>query len=240
MKIIDAHCHLYSFDETYIRDLRNYLIIAVSEDLISAKTVLKLSEAYEFIIPAVGYHPWKISTSLTKREKDEIYKIINRYDLKVLGEIGLDKKFVPKTFEKQLETFEFFLKIAKEFDLSLNLHAPNAWHEILNLVIKNDINRVYFHWYTGPLDLIPVIESYGYFIGINPAFKIQKKHEDVLKNVSINNLLIESDGPYKYRNMMLEPKVLTQVIDEICEIKNVSKEFLIKRLNKNLNIYLNV
>ncbi|WP_457913361.1 TatD family hydrolase [Candidatus Nanopusillus massiliensis] len=47
--------------------------------------------------------------------------------IKILGEIRLDKKFKPETFEKQKEVFEKFLNLAKEYDLNVNLQTSKCF-----------------------------------------------------------------------------------------------------------------
>lgn len=238
MKIIDAHCHAYLFDKNYLKELKDFIIIGVSDDIESIKATVELSREFDFIIPSIGYHPWKLKSKLKEDEKRFIYDLINRTDIKVLGEIGLDKKFVPETYDKQLEALNFFINLSKEFDLSLNLHAPDAWREVLNILIKNDIGKAYFHWYTGPIELIDIIKEYGYFIGINPALKIQEKHRKVLEYVDLRYILLESDGPYNYRNIYLEPKILLNTLEEISRIKGVSKEYLLNIFEKNFKRFI--
>lgn len=239
MKIIDTHCHIYAFDENYIKHLREkFIVVGVSDDIDSIFKVIEISKRYNFIIPSVGYHPWKIKRGLSVEEKSLLYDVVNKNDVKVLGEIGLDKKFVKETFDKQVEVFMFFLNLAKEFDLSVNIHAPDAWRDVLDLIIKHDIDRAYIHWYTGPLELIDDIIEHGYFIGINPAYKLQKKHKSVLEYAPLKNILIESDGPYNYRGMFLEPKILESVVEEISNIKKVSKDNLLNILERNFEKFI--
>jgi len=57
----------------------------------------------------------------------------------------------------------------------LNIHAAGTWKEVLEYLIKYDINRALIHWYTGPIDLVKEIERLGYYISINPALKVGQK-----------------------------------------------------------------
>ncbi len=237
MRIVDSHIHLYEFSETEIRRFKDYILLAVSDEVSSSYKTISLSLLYENVIPAVGIHPWEVDKA-SKKDLEKIKELIEKYDIKVLGEVGLDKKFVPHIFEKQLEVFKFFLELAKEYDLSLNLHAPDAWREVFDLLIKYDIKKAYFHWYTGPLDLLEEIKNKGYFIGINPAIKIQKKHQEILKHADLKIILTESDGPYDYRGLKLSPNLIELTLEYISKVKNISIEKLKEIIQNNLAKFL--
>ena len=239
-KYIDAHIHLYEFEEKEREILlknKEFIFLAVAEDISSSLLNVRLSLLYENVIPAVGIHPCNIEKARNE-DLDKMENIIKETNIKVLGEIGLDKKFVPETIDKQRKFFERFLKLAKEYDLSVNLHAPDAWREVFNMLIKYDIKRAYFHWYTGPINMLEDIQSNGYFIGINPAIFLQKKHQEVLEYVSINNIITESDAPYEYRGIYLHPEKIKEVVNYIAERKKIDSEHLIAKLKENLARFL--
>ncbi len=239
MKIVDAHVHLYEYEKTELRrwPKDKYILLAVSDDISSSYKTIHLSLLYEHIIPAVGIHPWEVHKH-SKEDLEKIKKLVEKYEISVLGEIGLDKKFVPETFDKQLEFFKYFLELAKEYDLALNLHAPDAWRDVFDLLLKYDIKKAYFHWYTGPLDLLEEIQEKGYFIGINPAIRIQKKHQEVLKKADLKNILTESDGPYDYRGLKLSPSLIELTLEYISKVKSVPIDKLKKIIQKNLARFL--
>lgn len=235
---VDAHVHLHEFEENEIRILnrkKEFIFLAVSDDLTSSLKTVKLSLYYENIIPAVGIHPCNIENS--KEEDIElIKKIVDTSNIRVLGEIGIDNKC--KNREKQVKFFNDFINLAKEYDLSLNIHALDNWREIFDILIKNDIKKAYFHWYTGPLDLIDEIVNKGYFIGINPSIKIQKKQIEVLEKLKVENILTESDGPYNYRNIYLHPDLIKDLYNLISSVKNISIENLSEILKRNLSKFI--
>jgi len=230
--LIDVHCHLHEFSNPH--KFKEIVIIAVSDDLKSSIKTIKLCETEKNWIPAIGIHPWEVKNT-RKSALEEIKHLVARHEIKVLGEIGLDKKFVPETWDKQLIFFKFFLKLANEYNLILNLHSAGAWQEVFNLLVKYDIEKALFHWYTGPLDLLEKIESKGYFIGINPAITIQEKHKEVAK-IS-KNFITESDGPYKYRGLELNPLMIKNTIKIIAELRNESVSKVEKRIEVNFRKY---
>lgn len=231
-KYVDCHCHLHEFTEIKIQEfLKEFTIVAVSDDEPSSLKTIRLSEMYDNVIPCVGVHPWVID----KVSSDEIERVLKLVDkVPCIGEVGLDTKFVPETIERQREVFEKFVKLAKEYDLVLNIHAAGTWKEVLEYLIKYDIDRALIHWYTGPINLLKEIEKLGYYISINPAIKIQEKHKKIVQIISINNLLVESDGPYNYRGLELEPILIKEyLIQEIAELKGLNPEIILEKVIEN-------
>jgi Mg-dependent DNase len=111
--------------------------------------------------------------------------------------------------------------MAKEYDLVLNIHSPDAWREVYDMVTRVDVDKVIFHWYTGPLDLIGDVTEQGYYISVNAALKIQEKSRRVAEVVPLRFMLTESDGPYEYRGIRLTPLMIRELVPEIAKIKGV-------------------
>jgi TatD DNase family protein len=235
MKYIDSHCHLYKFNEIEIKRIiknRDIIILSVSEDLESSLKNLVLSQLNENVIPAVGIHPWNVE-NVNENTFKIIEDIIKENKIKILGEIGLDKKFKPETFEKQKEIFEKFLNLAKEYDLNLNLHTPNASNEVFDLLIKYDIKKAYFHWYSGDEKLLEEIIDKGYFIGINVATIINEKYKRYIEIANIKNIITESDGPYNYKGIILHPDLLKDLYRLISNIQKIDLEELSNIIQTN-------
>ena len=235
MKYVDSHCHLYKFNEIEIKRIikdKDIIILSVSEDLESSLKNIVLSQLNENIIPAIGIHPWNIE-KVNENTFKIIEDIIKDNKVKILGEIGLDKKFKPETFEKQKEIFEKFLNLAIEYDLNLNLHTPNASNDVFDLLIKYDIKKAYFHWYSGDEKLLEEIIDKGYFIGINVATIVNEKYKKYIEITNIENIITESDGPYNYKGIILHPDMLKDLYKLISDIKRVSLKELSNIIKNN-------
>jgi len=193
---------------------------------------LVLSQLNENVIPAVGIHPWNVE-NVNENTFKIIEDIIKENKIKILGEIGLDKKFKPETFEKQKEIFEKFLNLAKEYDLNLNLHTPNASNEVFDLLIKYDIKKAYFHWYSGDEKLLEEIIDKGYFIGINVATIINEKYKRYIEIANIKNIITESDGPYNYKGIILHPNMLKDLYRLISNMQKIDLEELSNIIQTN-------
>ena len=234
IKFVDAHSHAYEFGSKICNYRDNILILCVSDDFKSSQLTLKLYKKYKCIIPALGVHPW----SLDEVSIDDINRVIQLIEenldiIKVVGEVGLDKRFKPQIYNVQVKVFEKFLTIAKEYNLALNLHAAGAWREVFEFLSKFKVENAIFHWYTGPINLIEEIENSGYYISINAAAKIQPKHRNLIKYVDMDHILTETDSPYKYRGLNLMPELVADAVNIIAEEKGLNMENVKKVIWRN-------
>jgi len=232
---VDAHAHLYEFEKP--EKFRTIAIIVVAEDYHTSLEALRLGEKFDNVFPSVGVHPWKLS-KVNDEEVRNVCTLISRHDVKCIGEVGLDRRYARDSFERQLEVFDTFTKLAYEYSLPMNLHCLDAWQKALDILLKNDVPRALFHWYTGPLDLLEKISSVGYFVSINPMCAIQKRHKEVAKAVDVRSVLTESDGPYVYRGVKLEPPMVESSLNIIAEVKNMSKEVIEEVVAENFKKFL--
>ncbi len=224
--VVDAHVHLHE-DPNMVGEAD--VIVAVSDDLESSLKTLKLGA-----VKCVGIHPWNVEKT-PESDLAKLERLIEEADC--IGEVGLDNRYV-RDRERGRRFFEAFLKMSREYDLPLNLHALDAWREVFELSLKFDVNRAYFHWYNGPLNLIEEIAAQGYFIGINAAIEIQKKHVKVLEVAPLKSILTESDGPYNYRGTVLRPSRVKKLIEIISEVKGVGVDEVKETVFGNLSRWL--
>jgi len=218
------HCHCHEIPIDVLKQFeKDIIIVIVSDDIESSIASIELYRKLNNVIPCIGIHPWSIKDS-SREDLDFIVSLVKKYDIACLGEIGLDKRFVPETIEKQRIFFNKFLELAKEYDLVLNLHTAGTWKEVFDLLIRNNIDKAYFHWYTGPLHVLEMIIEAGYYIGANPAWKIQKKHREILMKTPIDSVITESDAPYNYRGLKLSPLHVKDTVKLLADIHRVSIE----------------
>ncbi|MFP3485903.1 MAG: TatD family hydrolase [Vulcanisaeta sp.] len=231
--LYDAHTHLHEFLDSRIEEFsREIVMVGVSDDYPSSKRTLDLAEKFSNVIPCVGIHPWNVD-KVSIDELRQLERLVS--EAGCIGEVGLDRRFVPQTFDRQLEFFRTFVEWARDYDLPLNIHAPDAWRDALELIRRSDVNKALFHWYTGPLNLLGEIRDYGYYISINAAIKIQEKSRLVAREAPLDIILLESDGPYEYRGITLEPPMVKDAALIVAEIKGVHLDELWDRVRENFS-----
>lgn len=116
------------------------------------------------------------------------------------GEIGLDYDrlhFTPK--ETQLKYFEAQLDIAVRVQLPLFLHSRAA-HEDFKRLLKPRLGELprggLVHSFTGTMEEMREVVGMGLSVGINGCSMKTEENLDVVREVPLERLMAETDGPW--------------------------------------------
>lgn len=230
---VDVHCHLYEYPEPEIEELtRETLIFAVSDDYTSSIRTLELSRKYKNVVPGIGIHPWEIGINVHEDEVAKIVGLIEKEKIVMIGEVGLDSRFRKETLELQEKILRTILE-ASPPNIIFNVHALGTWGKVFELLTKFNVKVAIFHWYSGPSELLRELEAQGYYISVNPSIEFQRKHRDVVRQASLDIILTESDGPYRYRGRMLSPRLIPLTINILSRVKEMSEEEVVKVIQRN-------
>ncbi len=239
MLIYDMHSHLYEHSDREIEEIleadKTLVIVAVSDDTSSLERTWSLHEAYDDrVIPCGGYHPWNLKEGGSVEEARRTARLAERLGVRCIGEVGLDRKFLPgSTWSLQVEVYKLFIGLARELGAMLNIHAPGAWRDALEMAVEGGVERGMLHWYTGPQDLIMSIAEAGFYASINPAIRIQEKHRRIASLAPLDVLVFESDSPYNYRGLRLSPLMVRESMETVARIKGVSLDTVMERAYMN-------
>jgi len=234
--LVDGHAHLEE-----LADLPESLqearkagvcgIVAVGMDIESNKKILKIAEANaQYVYPALGYHPWKI-----KEEEVEANLSFIRGHVEeglALGEIGLDYKIKAKK-ELQWRVFEELVDIALEFNKPVIIHCRYSHRRAFEIVKEKKIEKAVFHWYSGPLDLLDMILSKGYFISATPALVYSPPHQEAIKRAPIEKILLETDTPVSYQGREARPKDVQMSLGEVVRVKKLDRSIVTEQTTAN-------
>lgn len=116
------------------------------------------------------------------------------------GEIGLDydRLFLcPK--EQQLKFFEAQLDLAVRIQLPLFLHSRAAsadFERLLHDRLNHLPRRGLVHSFTGTVDEMRRVVDMGFDIGVNGCSMKTEENIEVVKNIPLNRLQLETDGPW--------------------------------------------
>ena len=232
--LIDVHAHL-DFDN-FKEDLSEVIERAKKNNVVAIITnginhehnmqILKLSEKFPIIKPALGFYPSEIA----KAESSEIDKTINfirknKNKIVAIGEIGLDYHLV-KEEKKQKEIFIRLLQLSKELGIPVIVHSRKAEKDVIEILAKENIKKAVLHCFSGRLSLVKQGESKGWYFSI-PVNIVNSIHfQRLVEEISINNILTETDAPFLSadKGKRNEPANIVHAINKIAEIKNLDKE----------------
>ena len=167
-----------------------------------------------------------------KQNKDKIIAI---------GEVDLDFSEGKESGKKQKEIFQKVIQLAEEIKKPLIVHTRKAEEDCIEMLESSGLRNVVFHCFTGNFKLVKKIEDKNWFLSIPPIILRSLHFQGIVQNVSISNLLTETDSPYlapppKTRN---EPAFVKFSVERISEIKNLTIEETKNLLFKNFqNVFL--
>ncbi len=255
--MIDTHAHIYSSkfdedrDEVVDRAEENGVrfLLLPNIDLESIEPMIDLCNGRKSCIPMMGLHPCSIDSNYSDTlEKIRIELFKSKEKFIAVGEIGIDL-FWDKTYvQEQMGAFRLQIQWAKELKLPIVIHARDSYPEIFQVLDEeNDDNlKGVFHCFSGTERDAEKILSYGGFkMGIGGTITYKKsKLPDVIKNIELSNILLETDAPYlaprPFRGKRNESSYLTYVVTKLSEIYECSENEIIESTTLNAEDLFNI
>ncbi len=230
--LVDTHCHL--FDEYYdniddviarAKSVGIGMIVVNGIDRKTNEEVLKLVKKYDIVYGALGIQPESIET-VTEKDFQFIEEHINDEKIVAVGEIGLDFHY-DMDRDKQKEIFKKQLGIAKKYNKPVIVHSRDCIQETYDILKMSDVRGI-MHCYSGSVEMAREFCKIGFYLGIGgiATFKNAVKLIEVIKDVGMEYIVLETDSPYlspePYRGKRNEPANVSVILQKICEVKGLS------------------
>jgi len=244
MKLVDTHCHLDNekFDEDRLEVIERIkenleFCVNIGYDLASSKKSLELAKEYEFIYAVIGVHPIDIAEYSEESEK-ELELLGKNPKVVAIGEIGLDYHWMTEPKEIQQERFKRQLDLAERLNKPVVIHTRDAMEDTVNILKEYPNITGVIHCYPGSLETAKqLVDRFYLGIGGTLTFKNSKKAVEVVKDIPLDRIVIETDCPYltpePFRGKRNEPIYVEYVAKKIAEIKEISVEDVTKITTKN-------
>lgn len=242
--MIDTHCHISINDYDDI----DKLILKIKEsgvtkiiingcDMNSNKEVLDLVKKYDIVYGALGFHPTELD-SYNDECLSFLEEHINDYKIVAVGEIGLDYHYEEYDKNKQIMVFKKQLDIAMKFNKPIVVHSRDAIKDTIDILKEYQL-RGSIHCFSGSLESAREFIKMGYLLGVGGVvtYKNAKNIKNVLSNVDLSYILLETDSPYltpePYRNMKNDSSYIPLIVSSIALIKGVEDALVVDITNKN-------
>lgn len=240
--IIDTHAHLsnneYNDLEAVINKMKDNIIIISGCDNKSNHEVIDLCDRYSNIYGTLGIHPEEVGNA-TEDDLEFIEKNIENPKIVAVGEIGLDYYWNKDNKELQREWFEKQIELAKKYQKGVVVHARDSIQDVYDLLKKSELKKIDIHCYSSSLEMAHEFIKLGARLGIGGVltFKNSEKLKEVVKNIDLKHLLLETDSPYlspePLRGKQNEPYNVKYVAMKIAELKGISLEEVLKATTSN-------
>ena len=249
--IIDTHAHLY--DKAFINDINGVIIKIKSQgigkvvmpttDVTEVQQVLSLQQKdKDFFEVLLGIHPGNIIIDNYGKQLSQMEEYLSNYLFTGIGEIGLDYHSSPVEISVQKKVFERQLSMARAGHFPLSIHTRDAFEDTYNILRKYQQGtlRGVIHCFSGTYEQAMEYINLGFKLGIGGVVTFKNsKLADVLKNIPISNIVLETDSPYltpePFRGQRNDCSYLNIVVDRLCDVYNISRKIIIEETMNNSN-----
>lgn len=248
--IFETHAHYEDekFDEDRDELLRSMQrhgiarIVNVGSSMETTKKSIRLAEQYDFIYAAVGVHPSDIS-DLNEDNLEWLRTQARHPKVSAIGEIGLDYYWDKEEAVQagQRRWFREQLRLAKDVGLPVIIHSRDAAEDTLTIMREASADQIpgVIHCFSYSAEIAKAYIQMGYYIGVGGVvtFKNAKKLKEVVAQIPLERILLETDCPYMapepYRGKRNSSLYLPYVVAEIAGIKGVTEQEVIDVTEQN-------
>lgn len=232
--LIDTHCHLsyedYENLDEIIKNMDGIMIASGCNDKTN-KEVLELVNKYDNVYGTLGIHPEEVD-NITEDSFKLLEENINNPKIVAIGEIGLDYYWVKDNKEKQQDIFKRQLDISTKYNKPIVVHSREAIQDTYDILKQYNLKGS-LHCFSSSLEMAKEFIKLGYKIGVGGTvtFKNSKKLQEIIKQIDIKDILLETDSPYlspePFRGKKNNPSNTYFVAQKISELKDIDiKEVL--------------
>lgn len=241
--IVDSHCHLDALDyEKLHSDVGEVIakaeqqgvahLLSVSVSLSRFRHMREVLADFPQVSLSCGIHPLDIEdepfdvVALRKLAQDQ--KVV------AIGECGLDYYYSKENKTEQQNVFAQQIEVANELHKPLIVHTREAREDTIDLLRNGHAEQCggVLHCFTENKWMAEQALDLGFYISISGiiTFRNAEALREVVKDIPLERLLIETDSPYlapvPYRGKQNQPAYVKEVGEYLATLKGVSKERL--------------
>ena len=245
--LFDTHAH---YDDERFDEDRDTLLASMPEnnvglilnpgcDVESSRKAVSYANKYPFVYAAVGIHPDEVG-SLNEETFAQMKELFKEEKVVAVGEIGLDYYWDNEPREVQKKWFIRQLELARELDLPVLIHSREAAADPMEIMKEHakGLSGV-IHCYSYSKEMAQEYIKMGFYIGVGGVvtFKNAKKLKEVVENIPLTSIVLETDCPYMApepnRGKRNNSAYIRYVAEKIAELKGITYEEVVEQTEKN-------
>ena len=244
--LVDTHCHLDDGEFDRDRDevmarareagVRRQVVPAI--DAASWPKLREVCARDDGLYPAYGLHPLLLDRH-TDAHLDELRGWIERERPVAVGECGLDYFIEGLDPERQQHYFDGQLKIAREFDLPVIVHARRAVDAVIASIRRVGGLRGVVHSFSGSEEQARQLWKQGFLLGLGGPVTYERANRlrRLAASMPLEFLLLETDAPDQpdsdIRGQRNEPARMTRVLQTIAQLRGVDTDEVARATTAN-------
>jgi len=231
--LADTHCHLddagFDADRDAVvaraRDAGVAWQVVPAVDAAGWPKLREVCAAAPGLLPAYGLHPMLVA----RHRPEHLVQLrdwIERERPVAVGECGLDYYVEGLDRAAQADVFEAQLRLARDFDLPVVVHARRAVDAVISMLRRVGGLRGVVHSFSGSEEQAAQLFKLGFLLGIGGpvTYERAKRLRRVVATMPIEHLLLETDAPDQpdagIRGQRNEPARIAVVRDCIAALRN--------------------
>jgi TatD DNase family protein len=237
--LIDAHTHLDACGATDAASVTAIVdraaavgvqaVVAIADDLESARWVTEAADADARVYAAVALHPTR-ANALTDEAKTVIERLVEHPRVVAVGETGMDM-FWPGKLDgcaepaAQRDAFAWHIDLAKRTGKPLMIHNRDADAEVLDvLAAEGAPEAVIFHCFSSDAAMARSCVANGWLLSLSGtvSFRNARALREAATLIPPEQLLVETDAPFltphPYRGAPNEPYCLPYTVRALAEV----------------------
>ncbi len=237
MRLVDSHSHFDApeFDvdraTAHARALAAGVVAQVvpAVDADSWPKLKTICAEFPGLYPAYGLHPMYLHAHRLSH-LDELAQWIEREAPVAVGECGLDYFIDGLDHEAQQGYFDGQLRLARDFDLPVIVHARRAVDAVIASIRKIGGLRGVVHSFSGSAEQATHLHKLGFLLGIGGPVTHERANRlrGIVAAMPIEQLLLETDAPDQpgagHRGERNEPAHLIEVVDIVAQLRRIARE----------------
>ncbi|GFZ99799.1 hydrolase TatD [Paenibacillus marchantiophytorum] len=235
--LTDSHTHLNAeqFNEDQDEMIQRALDAGVTRMVnvgFNRETIpssIALAEKYDFIYSTVGWHPVD-AIDMMPGDLGWIEELCKHEKVVAIGEIGLDYYWDKSPRDVQQRVFREQIQLARKLGMPIVIHNRDAHQDILHILKEEKAEEVggIMHCFSGSWETAKQCLDMNFHISFGGpvTFKNAKQPKEVLAQVPLDRLLIETDAPYltphPFRGKRNESAYVRLVAETAAEIRGLT------------------
>jgi TatD DNase family protein len=253
VKLFDSHSHLDAAEFDADRDavVARAEAAGIGQQLLPAVEfsgwphLKAVCRQYPGLYPAYGLHPMFLSAHMPEHIP-ALRHWIEQEKPNAVGECGLD--FFVEGLDAEQQRFYFIeqLKLAREYELPVVLHARRAVDEVIASIRKMGGLRGVIHSYSGSEEQARQLFQLGFSLGIGGPITYERAQRlrRLVSVMPIEFLLLETDSPdqpnAEYRGQRNEPARMLDVLSVVAKLRNCAEQDIARATTANAEAMFSV
>lgn len=245
--LIDSHAHLNAprFDVDRAEVLQRawdegiVAIVDVGTEPVEWARSLELASEQARIVSVLGLHP-NSATLWSGGIERTLRSLLVNPNIVGVGETGLDYFRRGAAPEVQREVFIAHLRLARQLDLPVVIHARDAYEDILEVLRTHGKGtRGVLHSFAGSVEQALAGVDLGYYVSLSGpvTYRGGEDVRAVAATVPLDRLIVETDSPYlpphPHRGRRNEPARIGLTAAAVARARDLGPEEVARATTRN-------